>query len=69
MTLLGIAGWGIGMRATTSKGLPTGEAPRQQEHGTSTYKTALLTARVKHLALSQTSVPHVAYTAINCFSR
>ena len=25
LTLLGIAGWGIGMRATTSKGLPAGE--------------------------------------------
>ena len=28
MTLLGIAGWGIGMRATTSKGLPAGGVPQ-----------------------------------------
>ena len=26
VTLLGIAGWGIGMRATTSRGLPSGSA-------------------------------------------
>jgi hypothetical protein len=26
VTLLGIAGWGIGMRATTNKGLPAGDS-------------------------------------------